>query len=294
MSLKIWFKQSRADFLVLSVFLVMIGGAAAHHDGYFHPLRFLVTMAGVVLAHMSVNMFNEYSDWKTGVDSHTVRTPFSGGSGTLQAGMNAPRRVLAASWLTLGLAFICGCWLAWVSGWPVLLFMAAGGAVTVLYTDYLAKWMLGEISSGLTLGTLVVLGAYYVQAETFSTGIVWISIPPGLLTLELLLLNEFPDADADRHGGRRHLVIVFGKRTASFIYTGILAAVYAVIVHAVAAAGVPKTLLLGLLTSPLAAAAAIIAIRNFNDMKRLVPAQAMNVIVVLATDVLLAVGYLLA
>ncbi|MCD6308711.1 MAG: prenyltransferase, partial [Candidatus Latescibacteria bacterium] len=257
MSVKTWLKQTRADFLVLSVALVMIGGAAARHDGSFHTAYFFLTVIGVVLAHMSVNLFNEYSDWRTGIDSQTVRTPFSGGSGVLQAGGNDPKRVLFASWLTLITAFLIGCYLTWASGWEILAIMAIGGVVTVFYTDYLARWMLGEIVSGLTLGSLVVIGAYFVQTGAFTPGIVWISIPPGLLTLELLLLNEFPDVEADRRGGRRHMVIVFGKRRAAFIYSAILAAVYAVIVYSAFVTDVPKAVLISMFTAPLAIMASI-------------------------------------
>jgi len=293
MSVKTWVKQTRADFLALSVVLVMIGGAAARHDGSFHAAHFFLTVVGVVLAHASVNLFNEYSDWRTGIDSHTVRTPFSGGSGTLQAGENDPKLVLFASWLTLIAAFLIGCYLAWAAGWEILAIMAVGGAVTVFYSDYLAKWMLGEIASGLTLGSLVVVGAYFVQTGAFTPGIVWISIPPGLLTLELLLLNEFPDVEADRRGGRRHMVIVFGKRRAAFIYSAILASVYAVIVYSAFVTDAPKAVLISMLTAPLAIMAALGTVRHFNDTRLLVPAQGMNVIVVLATDFLLAVGFLI-
>ncbi len=83
---KIWFKETRADFLVLSVVLTAIGGAAAAYDGFFSWPRFLLTVFGVVCAHAAVNLFNEYSDWRTGIDAATVRTPFSGGSGNLPAG----------------------------------------------------------------------------------------------------------------------------------------------------------------------------------------------------------------
>ena len=283
----------RANFLILSVVLVMIGGAAARYDGNFNPLIFLVTVLGVVTAHISVNLFNEYSDWRTGIDAETVRTPFSGGSGILQKGDLKPEQVKRAAWITLVIAFFTGLGLAWVSGWPVLILMAAGGAAAVFYTDYFAKLIIGEVVSGLTLGSFVVIGAYFVQTGAISSGIVWASISPGLLTMLLLFLNEFPDAEADRQGGRRHLVIVLGKKRAAIMYAVLLLLVYAILFLGAAAGKMPGTVLIAFLTFPVAVRAAYCAVKYAQDTARLVPALGLNVIVVLATDFLMALGYVI-
>ncbi len=288
----VWLREIRANFLVLAVVLVLIGGAGGMRAGSFHLGTFLLTMLGVVLAHASVNLFNEYSDWRTGIDSHTLKTPFSGGSGTLQAGYLPPGQVKAVAWVTLLTAFFIGIGLALQTGWPVLLLMAAGGLTAVFYTDFLARWVLGELMSGLTLGTFVVLGAYYVQTGRFDPVMIWASVPPGILTALLLFLNEFPDAEADRAGGRRHLVIVLGKPLAAMLYCLLLAAVYLVIAAGVLGGALPKGTLLVLLTLPLAVKAALHTLRYNEDSARLVPAQGMNVITVLATDFLLAAGLL--
>lgn len=289
-----WVGVTRANFLVLPVMLVAIGGAGAWHDGMFSIARLILTLIGVMLAHVSVNLFNEYSDWRTGIDEHTPRTPFSGGSGTLQKGALMPVQVRAAAWGSLGGAFLIGLWLAWQAGWPVLALMAAGGIATVWYTDVLARYMVGEVASGITLGSLVVLGAYFVQTGTFSTAMIWVSVPPGILTMLLLLLNEFPDAVADKAGGRRHLVIVLGHRAASWIYAGLMLGVYVTIGAGVALGVLPTALLVGCLTLPVAMAAAVLAVRFAGEPAKLVPAQGMNVVVVLLTDLLLAAGFLLA
>jgi 1,4-dihydroxy-2-naphthoate octaprenyltransferase len=269
----------------------MVGAAAAWHDGYFHPLFLLITTLGVVWAHISVNLFNEYSDWRTGIDEKTQRTPFSGGSGILQKRLLQPSQVKTAAWITLLAAFFMGLWLARVSGWPVLVFMALGGMTTIFYTDFLTKWMVGELASGITLGSFVVIGTYYVQTGMINAGIIWASIPPGLLTLLLLFLNEFPDIEADRAGGRRHIVIVLGKNRAAYLYTLLFLLVYAVLIGGIVFGGLPVTVLFGLATVPLALKASIRTLRYRLDNEMLVPALGMNVIVVLATDFLMAVGF---
>lgn len=290
----VWLKGTRANFLILAVFLVMIGGAVAWHEGGFHPMLFAWTVAGVVLAHMSVNLFNEFSDWRTGIDAHTRRTPFSGGSGNLPSGQATPRQVRLAAWGTLATAFIIGLGLANASGWPILLLMLIGGLTIVGYTEFLTRIMLGEVLSGVTLGSLVVIGAYYVQRSAVSLPAIWVSVPPGVLTMLLLFLNEFPDMDADRMGGRRHLVIVLGRKRASWLYCILLSFMYLWIAAGVVLGITPAATLLGLLTLPAGVAAIRGALRFADDPEGIVPAMGMNVVTVLATDLLLAVGFLIA
>ncbi|HDY87308.1 MAG TPA: prenyltransferase [bacterium] len=292
-SIKIWLSEIRANFLVLAVVLVMIGGAGAFHDGSFNPVIFVVTVIGVVFAHISVDLFNEYSDWKTGIDERTERTPFSGGSGNLQKGLLQPSQVHTAAWITLIVAFIIGLGLAWVSGWQVLILMAAGGIAIIFYTDYFAKWIIGELISGITLGSFVVLGSYFVQTGEISHSIIWASIPPGILTSLLLLLNEFPDVDADRAGGRRHIIILLGRRAAAVIYSVMLMLVFLFPVLGIIIDDMPYGVLISFLTFPLAVYIIYRVFRYGTEIPMIIPALGMNVIVVLATDFLMAVGYLI-
>ncbi|MBN2496330.1 MAG: prenyltransferase [Deltaproteobacteria bacterium] len=290
-ALKVWAGQIRAPFLVLSVLLVLIGGAVALKDGVFDGLRFALAMIGVTLAHVAVNLFNELSDHLTGIDMHTRRTPFSGGSGTLQQGHTTPRAVRIAAFAALGVAFAIGLYLAWVSGWALMALIAAGGLAAVFYTTHLARWVLGELAAGVCLGTFVVLGSYYAQAGTLTPAVIWLSVPPGILTALLLLLNEFPDVEADREGGRRHLVITLGWRRAAVVYTASLAASYLILVAGVLLDAFPATVLLALLTLPLACKAAYTALRHGDRFEKLVPALGANVGMILGTDLLIAVAY---
>ena len=291
--IKVWLKEMRANFLVLSVLLVMIGGAAAWKERRFNLVLFILTVIGVTVAHVSVNLFNEYSDWRTGIDTRTKRTPFSGGSGNLQTGALDPAHVRIASWISLMIAFFIGLYLAWASGWPILVIMGIGGFVAVIYTDHLAKWMLGEFASGLTLGSFVVIGAYFVQTVQFTSGIIYASVPSGLLTMGLLYLNEFPDYEADKFGGRKHLVIFLGKKRAAVGYAVILVGVYASIILSVLSGTTPATVLIGLLTLPLAVITGYKTLMYPENDEKLLPALGINVILVLSTDLLLAVGFII-
>lgn len=289
--IKTWANQIRLPFLLLSVVLVLIGGAVALDDGVFRGFHFALAMLGVALAHVAVNLFNELSDNRTGIDQRTRRTPFSGGSGTLQSGGLSPRTVLHVTLVILMTAFAIGVYLTVVSGWQLMIFILAGGIATVFYTSHLARWLVGELAAGACLGTFVVLGTYYAQAGTLTAPVVWLSIPPGILTALLLLLNEFPDVEADRSGGRRHLVIILGRRKAAVVYTVALAIAYLILIVGVIAAWFPATVLLALATLPLAMKASVTALRHGEVFEKMVPALGANVGVVLGTDLLIAVAY---
>ncbi|MFC1654481.1 prenyltransferase [Myxococcota bacterium] len=289
--IKIWAGQIRAPFLVLSVVLVLVGGAAAFSDGVFDGLRFALALVGVILAHVAVNMFNELHDHATGIDQHTRRTPFSGGSGTLQRGDLDPRAVLYATIGTLAVALVIGIVLTILSGWQLLIFIILGGTATVFYTSHLARWMIGELTAGICLGTFVVLGTYFCLAETLTAEVVWLSIPPGILTALLLFLNEFPDLEADREGGRRHLVIVLGRQRAAVVYTAAMIVMYSILVVGVVAGLFPVPVLMALATVPLALRASLTALKHHDKFDKMVGALGANVGAVLGTDLLIAVAY---
>lgn len=303
----IWAAQVRGNFLILAVLLVSIGLSLAASrisnvgTGNFDILRALFLIIGVVLAHGSVNLFNEYSDYHTGIDAHTRRTPFSGGSGMLQAAMTSPRAVLAAAIGTLFAAFFIGIYFSVCSHWFIMVLMGMGGIAIVFYTDFLARWLLGELFAGLTLGSAVVVGSYIgmtgnpsmMVSELLDLEVVLVSIPPGILTSLLLFLNEFPDAEADREGGRYHLVIFLGKRKATYLYSFGLFLVFSTILLLPVLDITTKWLLIALLPLPAAVIAATIAIRNGNDTEKLIPALGINVMIVLATDALIAAAYAL-
>lgn len=307
-SFSAWMAQIRANFLVLAVFLVAIGLAvtwnyqsAAPANGAFNFFHAALIMTGVVLAHISVNLFNEYSDYRTKIDFNTNRTPFSGGSGMIVNGKTSPRTVLTAAILTLLFAFGTGVYFSLVAHWSIMVIAVLGGLTIVLYTPVLARFMLGELFAGLMLGTLVVIGTFIAMtaspgmslSEIVTVRLILISIPPGILTSLLLLINEFPDVEADRNGGRKHLVIRFGKQKAAWIYAFGVFLAFGIII-ALPILGITSTwIYLALLPLPLALNASFLAIKHNDDNKKITMAMGNNVITVLATDLLLAIAILI-
>ena len=112
MNVRPWLGVARAPFLLLPFTLVAAGAAAAAYEGRFGWPQTLLALVGLVALHIAVNAFNEASDMTTGIDLRTVRTPFSGGSGTLPAGhlTIGQTRVFAAANAVLG--GLIGIWFA--------------------------------------------------------------------------------------------------------------------------------------------------------------------------------------
>ncbi len=292
MRLKKWLLVIRAPFLPLSLVLAFLGTCIAWYEGYFHLGHALLASFGLLLAHISVDVLNEYFDYKSGVDLETQRTPFSGGSGVLPAGLLKPRQVLWLGLISFLLIIPIGVYFIMVSGWQLLPLLLVAGIFIFLYTPFILKMGWPEWAPGVGLGTLPVLGVYFVQTGAYLPAIV-ASIPSGILVHNLLLLNEFPDTEADKKAGRKTLPIAIGKRKASIVYSVLTIIVYLWIIGGVVAGQMPPFALIALLTLPFAIKAIQGALKH-QDMAKLVPAMANNVLVVLLTQFLLGIGYILA
>jgi 1,4-dihydroxy-2-naphthoate octaprenyltransferase len=284
---------ARGRFLLLPVTLVVAGAGAAAYEGAFHWGRTLLALAGLVLMHAAVNALNEAGDMATGIDLKTVPTPFSGGTKTLPRGLLSVRAARNFGYACVAVAALIGLWFALRLD-PLFLVLLVAGAVSVLfYTPVFARSGVGELFAGLGLGLLPVWGAAWVQGLRPGPAALWAGVPAFFMTFNLLFLNEFPDEEADRSGGRRNLVLLMGRKRAALAYAaaGILTPLS--IVAAVLLGAFPALALVAVLPSlflvpPLAWA--------FGDTSKPVPIPAMgaNVVWNLATNVVLGLALALA
>jgi 1,4-dihydroxy-2-naphthoate polyprenyltransferase len=291
--LKIWFLETRPQFLLLSVVLAFFGTCIAWYNGAFHLGHAILAFIGLLLCHISVNVLNDYYDYKSGIDLKTRKTPFSGGSGFLPAASLKPEHVFRFGLAFFLLAVPIGIYFVLVSGWLLLPILVIAAICILLYTPLLTKRGWPEWSPGIGLGALPVLGAYFVQTGEYTLPAVVAAIPSGILVHNLLLLNEFPDAEADKTAGRKTLPITMGLRGASIVYSTLTGLVYLWIIAWVAAGLMPLFCLIALATLPFAVRAIRGALR-YQDESKLMPAMANSVLVVLLTQLLLGIGYLLA
>lgn len=291
--LKEFTSVARAPFLLLPPTLVAAGAAAAAWDGSFSWARTLLALIGLVSLHMAVNILNEWSDMRTGIDLETERTPFSGGSGTLPAGGMGSKTALVFGLFCSGIGLAIGLWFLSKVGWILLPIMLAGAVSVLTYTDVLARFGVGEIAAGFGLGAGSVIGAALVQGGGWSNAAMAASIPAFFMTFNLLLLNEFPDEEADRGGGRRNLVILLGRKTAAWIYVVAGLATPAALIVAVILGVLPALCLVAILPSLLLVKPVQWAV---SDPSKPVPIPALgaNVAWNLATNALVALTLIAA
>lgn len=293
MKFALYLLETRPQFLILSVVLGLTGTCIAWYDGFFNMGEALLATFGLILTHMSVNSINDYFDWKSGVDKVTEITPFSGGSGMIKAGKLTLREVKWVGIITLLLAMPIGIYFILTRGWLLLPLLIVAAFCIVLYSPLILKCHWPEWSPGLGLGILPVLGMYFSQTGMYSWHALIASIPSGFLVHNLLLLNEFPDIEADKVANRKTLPLTLGGKGAAMFYTVVTLMTYVWVTGAVLFKAMPVFTLLALLTLPFA----VKGIRgsfHYNDRSKLVPAMAANVMVVLLTQVLIGVGYILS
>jgi 1,4-dihydroxy-2-naphthoate octaprenyltransferase len=289
-----WAGVARAPFLLLPVTLVAAGVAAAAYDDRAYVLPSVLALMGLVALHAAVNAFNEASDMQTGIDLHTARTPFSGGSGTLPSGALSigGARGVGMTGSIIGLA-VGVYFLVTIGWWPLSLVMAIGAVSVLTYTNVFARAGLGEIFAGLGLGLLPVVGTALVQRGLVGPAAWAAGIPACLMTFNLLLLNEFPDELADRAGGRRNLVLLLGRRPAGWVYALAVIATPLSLLAAVVVGALPTLALIGALPTWFAIPAARWAIAKPGEPVP-IPALAGNVIWNLSTNLAVAAGLSLA
>ncbi len=294
--LKLWLGLMRADFLYLDVACVLLAtGAAVWTHGKINAFYLILAFVGAVLAHISVNSLNEYLDFRSGLDLVSEQTPFSGGSGTLRNRPDLAPLARNIAVVSLAITALIGLYFFLVRGWPILPLGLLGLLVIVVYTSWITRLpLISLIVTGLGFGLLMVTGTYFVLTGEFTWTAFFASLVPFFLGNNLLLLNQFPDVEADKSVGRRNLPILLGRRTCSILFGLILVATYLSMIVGVWLGYLPAASLLGLLTLPLAVIATLDAYRYADDIPKLMRSMGFNVLLNIVTPVLMAVGLLLA
>lgn len=282
----------RLPFVILAPACVLPGVATAGSSGASASWwEIALIFIGAILAHIGVNVLNEYHDFKSGLDATTKRTPFSGGSGTLQKHPELAGRALA---LGIGVTVVTaaiGLYFVVAQGPLLLIFGAIGVLAVVFYTPWIASNpVVCLLAPGIGFGTAMVLGTHVAMGAQLSGAAVAASFIPFFLVSNLLLLNQFPDIEQDRAVGRRNILIAYGAQKGAVVYVSFLALCYVAIVVSAIARILPMWSLLGLATLPLAAVTSRAALAHATNVEKLIPALGPNVIITLLTPVLMAIG----
>ena len=262
--LSVWLRAIRVKFLLASVIAVSLGLSLAWHSG--HPIDILhaiLTFAGVISLHASVDLLNDYWDFKRGIDTKTKRTKMSGGTGVLPEGLLTPKSVYIVGIAFLILGAIIGIYFVIIFGITIGLILGFAILSVIFYSTKIVNWGLAEVFVTIK-GTLIIIGTYYIQSQSIDDFTILAGIVVGVLSSLVLFVTSIPDHDIDKEKGRRTLIIIFGKANAvkTFLIFPILA--YGIIIYGVVSGLFPIYSLIVLLAKPFL----IMAILHLKDLEK--------------------------
>src|SRR5947209_8582404 len=225
---KIWVKTGRPVTLTATVSPILVGTAVAAYEGTFHPGIFLITLFSSLFLQIGANYFNEYFDYRYGLDS----LESLGASTVIFRNEMTEAQVLAGGIGSFVIAALLGILLIYLVGPAILLFGLAGMATAYFYSAWPFKFAsrgLGDIMVYLAMGLLMTWGAYYVQIPHWSWRAFAASVPVGFLVTAILNMNNVRDYQEDLAVQKRTLPVrfgqVFGKRYHAVLLIGSYVAV---------------------------------------------------------------------
>jgi 1,4-dihydroxy-2-naphthoate octaprenyltransferase len=291
--LSIWLRAIRIRFLLASVIAVTNGLAIAYWKyAAIDPLYALLTYIGVVFLHASVDLLNDYWDHKRGIDSATKRTKFSGGTGVLPENLLTPRAVYIAGIIFLVLGASIGAYFVAIRGITIAVILSFAVVAIYFYSTRVVNAGLGELFVAIK-GAMIVLGTLYVQNAVLEPTALYVGAIVGILSATVLFINSFPDYEADRSKGRRTLVIMLGRKTASVTYPIFIIAAYALIAIGIFLGFTKIYSLISFASIPLAIKSVLQLRKEPESTEKIVPAMASAVTYSRITGFLLAMSFIL-
>ncbi len=286
----------RPNFLVLTPACVLLGIATAFwSNAALDPFIIVLILAGALLAHTSVNALNEYHDFKSGLDLFTEATPFSGGTKSLPQNPDKAHWALITGLTCLVLMTVIGIYFLMIRGLWLLPVGILGVVIIYTYTPLITRSpFLCLIAPGLGFGPLMVMGTDFMLTGHYSFTAFTASLVPFFLVNDLLLLNQFPDVEADRQFGRDHLLIRIGRPAGAVVYNIFLVLAYVSIIAGCLLKILPLGALLGLATIIIAVPVMRGVVRHADNIPGLLPFMVKNVIINISTPMLVAIGIFLS
>ena len=269
--LKVWLRAIRIRFLLASVISVCIGLAINGWQNNTIDFGFAaLTFVGVASLHASVDLLNDYWDYKRQIDTETNRTKFSGGTGVLPEGLLTPNQVYRAGMVMLIIGSTIGAFFIFERGVTIAVILGFAIVSIYFYSTRIVDSGLGEVFVAIK-GSMIVLGTYFVQSSHITIEPIIAGIVSGILSSAVLFVNSFPDFEADRKHGRKTLVIILGKQNAASAVWIFPILIYAIIFASVLTGIFPIISLITFATLPIAVRFGILLKRNFQSVDRLVP-----------------------
>jgi len=290
--ISVWLRVIRVRFLLASIIAVSVG-LALHwsQNGSIDYLDLILTFAGVMALHASVDLLNDYWDFKRGIDTKTTRTKMSGGTGVLPEGLLKPSSVYRAGVAFLIIGSLIGSYFVMTHG--ILIAIILGFAILSIYfySTKIVDSGLGEFFVAVK-GSMIVIGTFFIQSGEVNIESILAGIVIGTLSSLVLFIASFPDHDADKSKGRKTLVIVVGKKKAIKLFWIFPLISYVVILIGVSVSLFPVLSLITLLSFPLIIKSGLGLQKNYDAIDELVPYMSSTLKFSRITGVLFALSFL--
>lgn len=246
---KVWWKLTRPHTLTASFAPVFLGTMIALREDIFHLGLFLAMLIASLLIQSATNMFNEYYDFKRGLDNEES----VGIGGTIVRNGISPRTVLTIAFVFYGISILIGVYIVLQTSWLLAIvglvsmsigYFYTGGPYPIAYTPF------GELVSGFVMGMLLVLIAYYIQTGTITTDAILLAVPSMFLVANIMLSNNIRDIVQDTKGGRKTMAILIGRKKAVNVMASLFVLAYVWIIALVLFYSLTPWALIILLTIP--------------------------------------------
>jgi len=288
----LWSRAIRIKFLLASIIAVTNGIAISYwKTGELDFGYAILTYFGVICLHISVDLLNDYWDFKRGIDTNTKRTKYSGGTGVIPENLINSKLIYCAGVIFLILGGMIGLYFVTIKGIIILILLIFAIISIYFYSTNIVNAGLGELFVAIK-GSMIVLGSYYIQSDQIDLTSIYVGIIIGLLSSVVLLVTSFPDYEADKKSGRRTLVIVMGKENSIKLFITIVTITYAMIIGGSIFNVMTIFSTIALLSLPFAFKAAL-KLRRFNETSELVSSMANTIIYSRICGILLAISFII-
>ena len=291
--LSVWFRVIRVRFLLASIIAVSVGLALNWwQNSSIELFDALLTFAGVMALHASVDLLNDFWDFKRGIDTKTTRTKMSGGTGVLPEGLLKPSSVYRAGVLFLIIGTIVGGYFVITDGITIAIILGFAILSIYFYSTKIVDSGLGEFFVAVK-GAMIVIGTLFIQSGEISLESIFAGIVVGALSSLVLFIASFPDHDADKSKGRKTLVIIVGKQKAAKLFWVFPLVSYAAIMIGVWMNLFPLISMISFLSFPLVIKSGIGLQKNYDSIDNLVPYMYSTLMFGRVTGILFVTSFLL-
>ena len=216
--LSVWLRVIRVRFLLASVIAVSVG-LSLHwwQTSAIEIFDSILIFAGVMALHASVDLLNDFWDFKRGIDTKTKRTKMSGGTGVLPEGLLKPSSVYRAGVAFLVIGSAIGAYFVFTDGIIIAVILGFAILSIYFYSTKIVDSGMGEFFVAVK-GSMIVLGTFFIQSGSITFEAILAGVAVGSLSSLVLFIASFPDHDADKSKGRKTLVIALGKKKAVKVF----------------------------------------------------------------------------